>query len=446
MKTKLSKTFSSPVKINRGGVRLNEHKINVSPEKLATLSPKRVRIPLNMHIGAECKPTVQVRDQVKVGQLIADSDEFVSSPIHASISGVVKSIQVADVNSSGSKTQIIEIESDGEMTPYGNLSVPNINSKEDFLREVRKSGLVGLGGAGFPTSVKLTFEDGEVDTLIANGAECEPYITVDDYQMRFCQEDILDAMLAIMKRLGIQNGIIAIEDNKMEAANILLKKINQESQKYANINIVIMKSIYPKGMEKLVIYNATGRTVPAGKLPKDVGCVVMNTTSLAELGKYLRTGMPLVEKLITVDGSAVTNPQNVYVPIGSLISDLLDFTGLKDNPDLVMMGGPMMGITLASLENSILKQNNAIIAMLENEFQLANESACIRCAKCIDVCPMRLQPTSLVKAIKKNQIDKAEKDGLLTCMECGSCDYICPAKIPLVQYLRFGKSKLIVDK
>lgn len=348
---------------------------------------------------------------------------------------------MADENNSGSKTKIIEIVSDGEMSPYENLAAPQIKSKDEFLQEVRKSGLVGLGGAGFPASVKLTLEDGEVDTLIANGAECEPYITVDDYNMRFCQEDILDAMITIMKWIGIPNGIIAIEDNKMEAANLLLDKINNEPDKYGKIEIVIMNSVYPKGMEKLVIYNATGRIVPTGKLPKDVGCVVMNTTSLAELGKYLRTGMPLVSKLITVEGSAVANPQNVNVPIGSLISDLLDFVDLKSNPDLVMMGGPMMGITLSSLENPVLKQNNAIIAMMENEFQLANESACIRCAKCIDVCPMRLQPTSLVKLIKKNQIAKAKEEGLLTCMECGSCDFICPAKIPLVQYLRFGKSK-----
>ncbi|HHT24168.1 MAG TPA: electron transport complex subunit RsxC [Clostridiaceae bacterium] len=442
MKTKLSKELAGPVKINRGGVRLNHQKINTLPEKVAILSPNKVRIPLQMHLGAECKPTVKVREQVKVGQLIADSEELISSPIHASISGIVKSIQIADENNSGSGTTIIEIESDGKMTPYENLTVPQINSKEDFLREVRKSGLVGLGGAGFPTSVKLTIDDVKVDTLIANGAECEPYIAVDDYKMRFYQEDILDAMLATMKWIGISHGIIAIEDNKMEAANLLLEKINHEPQKYADINIVIMNSVYPKGAEKLVIYNATGRTVPRGKLPKDIGCIVMNTTSLAELGKYLRTGMPLVDKLVTVDGSAVSNPQNVNVPIGSLISDLLTFVGLKDRPDLVMMGGPMMGIALSSLENPVVKQNNAIIAMLKNEFQLTNESACIRCAKCVDVCPMRLQPTNLVRAIKKNQIDKAKDDGLLNCIGCGSCDYICPAKIPLAQYLLLGKSKL----
>ncbi|HHU53420.1 MAG TPA: electron transport complex subunit RsxC [Clostridiaceae bacterium] len=442
MKNKLLKDFESPVKINRGGISLNFEKATAFSETVITLYPDKVRIPLKMHIGAECEPTVKIRDQVKVGQLIADSKAFVSSPIYASISGIVKSIQIADENNSGSETTIIEIESDGKMTPYENLTVPQINSKEEFLQEVRRSGLVGLGGAGFPASVKLTLEDGEVDTLIANGAECEPYITVDDYNMRHNQQDILDAMNAIMNWIGIPNGIIAIEDNKMEAANILLQRINDEPQKYSNITIVIMNSVYPKGMEKLVIYNTTGRTVPAGKLPKDVGCVVMNTTSLAELGKYLRTGIPLVSKLITVDGSAVSKPQNVIVPIGSLISDLLSFVGLKSNLDLVMMGGPMMGITLSSLENPILKQNNAIIAMLKKEFQLSNESACIRCAKCIDVCPMRLQPTNLVTAIKKNQIAQAKEDGLLTCMECGSCDYICPAKIPLVQYLRFGKSKV----
>ncbi len=437
-----SNGFYKPLKINHGGVKLNHHKIiSFSPDPPAFI-PQRVRIPLSMHIGAPCEPVVKVRDQVKVGQLIADSKAFVSSPIHASISGTVKSVQMADEVSSGTKTTIIEIQSDGKMEPYEGLEVPEIHSKEDFLAAVRASGLVGLGGAGFPTAVKYTVKDGEIDTLIANGAECEPYITVDDYVMRYRQEEILDGMVTVLHWLNIPKGIIAIENNKLEAAQIILEKINAHPEKYAKIQVMVMDSIYPRGMEKLVIYNALGREVPAGKLPKDVGCIVSNTTTLLELGKYLNTGMPLVDKLITVDGTAIANSQNISVPIGTVISDLLDYVGLNQEPDLIMMGGPMMGVALADKGFSVLKQNNAILAMLEGEFDLSEESSCIRCSKCLDACPMCLQPTTLVKAIKKGDFAKAQQYDLMTCMECGSCAYVCPAKIPLVQYLRYGKSRL----
>lgn len=431
-----------PLKINHGGVRLNHHKIiSYSPDP-PTFIPEKVRIPMSMHIGAPCEPVVKVKDQVNVGQLIGDSKGFVSSPIHASVSGTVKSIQVADVASSGSKTTIVEIVSDGKMELYEELKPPVIHSKEDFIAAVRASGLVGLGGAGFPTSVKLSVKEGEVDTLIANGAECEPYITVDDYAMHYRQEELLDAMVEIMHWINIPNGIVAIENNKLESAELLLDKINANPEKYKNIKIFIMESVYPKGMEKIVIYNVLGREVPAGKLPKDVGCVVMNTTSLMELGKYLKTGIPLVNKLITVDGTAIANTQNVLVPIGTIISDLLDFVGLNEEPKLLMMGGPMMGVALADKGLSVLKQNNAILAMLEGEFDPAKESPCIRCSKCVDACPMCLQPTTIVKAIKQGNFQKALSYDLLTCMECGSCDYVCPAKIPLVQYMRYGKSQI----
>lgn len=328
------------------------------------------------------------------------------------------------------------------MTPYDNLSIPNIESKDDFLLEVRKSGLVGLGGAGFPTSVKFSIQKGEVDTLIANGAECEPYITSDDYTMNYQQENILDGMVETMKWLGISNGIIAIENNKLNTVESLNQKINSQPLKYKNITIVVMDSVYPKGMEKITIYNATGRIVPMGKLPKDVGCLVQNVNTLAELGRYLRTGMPLVDRIVTIDGEAIENTQNIRVPIGTVIADLFDYTGLKQEPSLVIMGGPMMGVPLSTTESPVIKQNNAILAMVEKEYQLADETSCIRCSRCIDVCPMSLQPTTIVKAIQADNFEKAFEYDINNCMECGSCGYACPAKIPLVHYLRHGKREV----
>lgn len=434
MSKQLPDGVTGSIKVNHGGIILDHRKAIIFTEEIHFIKPKRVRIPLSMHIGAPCKPVVKVRDYVQRGQLIADSDEFISSPIHASISGTIKSVQIDD--------QFIEIESDGEMTPYENISIPIIKSKDDFLKEVRKSGLVGLGGAGFPASVKLSIQDGEVDTLIANGAECEPYLTSDDYTMNYRQDDILDGMVETMKWLKIPNGIFAIENNKLNTVKSLNDKIKSDPEKYKNITIVVMDSVYPKGMEKITIYNATGRVVPMGKLPKDVGCIVQNVNTLAELGKYLRTGMPLVDRIVTIDGEAIKETQNLIIPIGTIIEEVFDYTGLNAEPQLVMMGGPMMGVPLSSTQSPIIKQNNAILAMLDGEFQLADETNCIRCSRCLDVCPMSLQPTTIVKAVQTNNFEKAQDYDISNCMECGSCGYACPAKIPLVHYIRHGKREV----
>lgn len=429
----------------KGGIHPDYNKNTHNSEPVTMPSPKTVRLPVSMHIGTACEPIVKVRDKVGLGQVIADSTSRISSPIHATVSGTVKSIREGDVTSSGSKVQIIEIESDGEMRPYEGLKIPEIRSKEDFIKAVRDSGVVGLGGAGFPTSAKLDTPPGiTIDTLVVNGAECEPYITVDDYAMNNDIEPFFIGLSNTMKWLNIDRAIIGIEDNKVEAMENLLSYIKKDPALdiNKNIDVVSFKAQYPQGAEKIIIYQTTGRKVPVGKLPHDVGVLVLNVNTLLEIGIFISTGMPLLTRLITVDGSAVRTPMNVLVPIGTSIAEVLDFVGLRENPSLVIMGGPMMGVAVSSLDKTIIKQNNALLALTEKDYSLADESECIRCAHCIDHCPMHLQPTSIMKALKKDEMDKVMDLQVMACIECGCCDYVCPAKIPLVHYMRSAKTKV----
>lgn len=446
MSVKLPKGAMGSVKEHHGGIRIAHHKNTSRKESTVLPCPSKVRIPLNMHIGSQCHAVVKVKDEVKVGQLIADSDDKKTSPIYSSISGTVKSIREGDVTHSGVKTTVIEIESDGLMSECEDLKIPEINSSEDFIQALRASGVVGLGGAGFPTYFKSqSAMEANADTLILNGAECEPYITVDEYAMLHRTEDILEGAMLTMKWLNMPKTIIGIEDNKPEAIQAFLDVISANSEKYKNIEVLVTESSYPRGAEKVLIYNATGREVPIGKLPMDVQCLVLNVTTMAEVVKFIKTGKPLTSRLLTIDGSAVKSPQNILTPIGTAISDVLDFVGLVEEPKMVIMGGPMMGVAVSNFERSIIKQNNAILALTDEDIVLSQETECIRCSRCIDACPVSLQPTSLMKAIKYGNIEKAESLNLKQCIECGSCDYVCPSRIPLVQYFRHGK-KLLWEK
>lgn len=284
-------------------------------------SPKSVTIICSMHIGKPATPTVKVGDAVKVGQLIAEQNGFISSPVHASISGTVKKIEDA-LTSQGTYVPAITIESDGLMTADESIVPPAVNSREDFISAVKNSGIVGLGGAGFPTYVKLDPKQ-NVDTLIINGAECEPYITSDSYTM-ISKAALISQFFELMKKyIGIKKIIIGIEKNKPDAIEVMEKLAESDPA----VTVKTLPSSYPQGAEKVLIYNTTGRTVPAGKLPADVGCIVCNCTTAASVSEYINTGMPLVRKCITVDGSAVKNPRNVIVPIGTSLSDVFDFCG-----------------------------------------------------------------------------------------------------------------------
>ena len=399
----------------RGGVAVahNKNTAELPVERMPI--PERVVLPMQQHIGAPCVPTVKVGDKVAVGQVIGDTDKFVSAPIHATISGTVKA--VGDVKlANGLITKGVTIESDGEMRMFEGLEPPKVTNKQELFAAVRASGLVGLGGAGFPTHVKLnTPPDKPIDTLVINAAECEPYITVDYRECIENSKNIMDGVYTLKELLGIKN----------------------------EVKLMVLKSRYPQGAEKMMVLSATGRRVPPGKLPADVGCIVMNVGSAAFVARYLATGKPLISRSITVDGSAIATPKNLRVPIGTNIQDIIDYCGgFKEEPRKIISGGPMMGIAICDTNAPICKQNNAILAFADRKGTVKRERACIRCGRCVEVCPMSLMPTLIERQARIRDAEGLARSHTMVCMECGSCAYACPSGRPLVQYMRLAKQVL----
>ncbi len=401
-----------------------------------------VSIPMQMHIGAPAKPTVKVGDLVQVGSLIAEPGGFVSVPIHASVSGKV--VKISDMLlSSGATATAVTIESDGEMTPCEALTPPTVNSREDLLEAIKQSGIVGLGGAGFPTHVKFNVDPSRIEELVINGAECEPYITCDSLTMTSRAKDMEVALVALKRFLGIKRILIGIESNKKAA----IASMRALSERIEGMEVKVLPAIYPQGGEKVLVYHTTHKVIPNGKLPIDVGCIVSNCTTIAEIGAYLQTGMPLVEKCITVDGGALKTPRNVIVPIGTSLEQVFDFCGgFSSDPEKVLYGGPMMGIAVPSLDVPVLKQTNAILALTAKEARLPKTTACIRCGSCTNVCPFGLAPASILLAYKKKDVELLEDLSVNACMECGCCSFVCPANRPLVQTNKLSKILIKEEK
>ncbi|MFV0498273.1 MAG: electron transport complex subunit RsxC [Candidatus Fimivivens sp.] len=419
------------------GVHAPHHKntAECAPQRIPT--PDKVIIPMNMHIGAPATPVVKAGDLVKVGQVIGEAAGFVSVPIHASVSGkVVKIDEVLMAN--GAKAKAVVIEADGLQEVAETVVPPTVETAEQFLAAVRASGLVGLGGAGFPTVVKLSVKNpNSIDYLLINGAECEPYITSDLRTMLDDCAHILKGAALIKKFIGQKKTILGIEDNKPEA----IKLFQEKTANNADFEVMAMPSLYPQGGEKVLIHNATGRDVPEGKLPLDVGCIVINVTTLAFISKYIETGMPLIEKCLTVDGSAVAKPGNVFAPIGTPIAKIFEFCGgYKAEPRKILYGGPMMGISVPSDEVPLLKNNNAVLAFAEKEATLAPTTACIKCGRCVGACPVGLMPATIEHAFKIKNVDMLNELKVMLCMECGCCSFVCPAKRELVLTNKLAKS------
>ncbi len=422
------------------------HRKHTQDKPVARMAaPKTVVIPMVMHIGKPAHPIVKVGDEVKVGTKIGSADGMVSAPIHSSVSGKVVKIQDF-LLSSGAKTPAVVIESDGEMTPDENLKAPVVDSKESLMAALTESGIVGLGGAGFPTHVKFNVDPARIEYLVINGAECEPYVTSDTVTMVERGADMAYALRVLSKYLGIKNVIIGIESNKKTAV-ASMQKLAEEVKDACTLQVKVLPAVYPQGGEKVLIYHTTGKVVPVGKLPIDVGCIVVNCTTLATIGSYLQTGMPLVEKCVTVDGGAVKNPQNVLAPIGTSMAEMFAFCGgLTAEPAKLIYGGPMMGLTVPDDTAPVIKNTNAILALTEKEAKLPKTTACIRCGACTNTCPFGLAPAAISKAFENKNAELIEELSVNACMECGCCSFVCPANRPLVQNNKLAKVFLREEK
>lgn len=424
----------------RGGVYVAHNKLTAEKETVRITPPEIVTLPMSQHIGAPCTPTVKKGDKVYVGQLIGDSDKYVSAPIHASVSGTVTAVQDVKL-ANGKMAPAVTIESDGEMKLFDGLEPPVVTDKASLITAVRNSGLVGLGGAGFPSHVKLnTPPEKEIDTLIINAAECEPYITVDYRECIENSENIMNGVYLLQEILGFKKVIIAVEDNKPKAIKIL-KEIADSDIDHGNaVRLMTLKSRYPQGAEKMMVLSATGRKVPIGALPADVGCIVMNVASVAFISRYIKTGKPLTSRSVTVSGNCIKTPQNVRVPVGMELQQIIDFCGgFTEEPYKVLSGGPMMGAAVVNTQVPLLKSNNAILAFAKSGARIKPERECIRCGKCHEACPMSLIPTQIEKYANIGDAEALSKLGTSVCMECGSCAYSCPAGKPLVQHMRLAK-------
>lgn len=433
-----------------GGILMKLHGIKV-PHKKNTANcvpvrlsvPETVRIPMSMHIGKPAKVAVKRGDTVKVGQLIGEADGFISAPVHSSVSGTVAKIEEMTL-SNGAKGQCVVIDTDGEQAVFEGVKPPEVHDLDSFTEAVRQSGAVGLGGAGFPTFVKLSIKDlSKLDAVVINAAECEPYITSDTRTMLDKSDDIMSGIEAVKKYLQPNRFIIGIEKNKPGA----IKKMQELASQSEGVEVKVLPSSYPQGGEKVLVFNTVGKIIPKGGLPLDVGVIVINVTTLAFIGNYLKTGMPLVNKCVTVDGSAVKEPKNVIAPIGMSIADVLEQSGgTKSEVAKALYGGPMMGLAVPSLDSPILKNTNAITAMDIKEANPPKTTPCIRCGACLNHCPLRLDPREIARAYKLGSVEDLQTLHVDLCMECGCCSYICPAHRPLVQTNKLAKALLRVNQ
>ena len=418
-----------------GGVHPKYNKeMSVRNPVLQTVTPTQVVIPMQQHIGAPCVPLVQVGDYVKRGQKIGDA-EGLCVPVHASVSGTVTAIEVRPHPTLG-KALAVVIDNDKK-----DLSVTNPipQTPDEILSAIREAGIVGMGGAAFPGNVKALSAMGNVDTLIANGCECEPYITADDSLLRTAPEQVLEGMQILSRILQPKRTILAVEDNKARAIFGLQKL----SHKFPEIRLLVLPTRYPQGSEKQLVQAVTGREVPPGKLPVNSGCAVFNVSTFAAICRAVKQGTPLTQRIVTVSGEAIKKPQNFIVPIGTPFRVLLETAGgLNDRTERVISGGPMMGFAQSDLDVPVIKATNSILCLLKDENGAAENPVCLRCGKCVDACPMRLQPLYMYRYVNANRLDMLNKLNLMDCMECGSCAFTCPGKLPLVERFRAGKKML----
>ncbi len=426
-----------------GGIHPNDKKAATNKKPIELLPPPaQVVIPMSLHIGAPCKPCVAVGDQVTVGQKIGEATAFVSAPIHASVSGKVVAVEPR-IHFSGVKVMSVVIENDFNDTLCPDIKPvekPGDLTPEQLVEIVKEAGIVGLGGATFPTHIKISSGLGKVDTVIINAAECEPYITSDHRYMLERPEEIIGGAKILARIFGVDRVHIGVEANKQNAAELLRLKIEEEK---APAVVEVLHTRYPQGAEKQLCQSITGRQVPPGALPAAIGCAVFNTVTAAAIYQAVTRGMPVTRRVVTVSGSGVNDPKNLDCPIGTPICELLDACGgVKKTTFKVVMGGPMMGHVQYDMDAPIGKGTNAILAFCEDEERTVEHPACIRCGKCVSVCPMHLMPVFMYQYERAGMLQELESANVMDCIECGACTYICPGRLHLVQTFRAGKQKI----
>ena len=402
-----------------------------------TIEPKVLVIPMQQHIGAPCTPLVQVGDKVRKGQKIGDG-EGLCVPVHASVSGTVIAVEPRP-HTSGRMVNAVVIENDfrSESVPAQGMEQPLDQLDADtVLHAIREAGIVGMGGAAFPGNVKAVSSMGHIDTLIANACECEPYITADDSLLRTKAEQVLQGMMILRQVLSPERVVLAVEDNKAQA----IENLKQLLPEFPQIELAVLPTRYPQGAEKQLIQSLTGREVPPAQLPVSVGCAVFNVSTFAAIYRAVRLGTPLTERIVTISGEAIAEPQNFIVPIGTPFHDLISVAGgLNEKTERVISGGPMMGFAQSDLAVPVIKATNSILCLLKDQNGAAENPVCLRCGKCVSVCPMRLQPLYMYRFTNARRVDQLQRLNLLDCIECGSCAFTCPGKLPLVEVFRKGK-------
>ena len=421
-----------------GGIHPQYNKeMSIKDTSFHSIIPKQVVIPLLQHIGAPCQPLVNVGDRVLRGQKIGDG-EGLCVPVHASVSGTVVAIEPRP-HVSGREILSVVIDNDlqDEVFPSAVNDKPLAElDNDEILHTIREAGIVGMGGAAFPGNVKAISAMGKVDTLIANACECEPYITADDSLLRSKPEQVLEGMMILRHVLKPERVVLAVEDNKAEA----IKTLRSLHDHYPDIEIAVLPTRYPQGAEKQLIQSLTKREIAPGQLPVSVGCAVFNVSTYAAIYRAVRLGMPLTERIVTISGEAIAEPQNFIVRLGTPFHDLIEVAGgLNDKTERVISGGPMMGFAQSDLSVPVVKATNSILCLLKDKNGAAENPVCLRCGKCVSVCPMRLQPLYMYRFVKANRVDELNRLNVLDCIECGSCAFTCPGKLPLVEKFRIGK-------
>ncbi len=425
-----------------GGIHPKENKHYAEGQSVQPFpEPDLLVIPMSQHIGAPCKPLVKKGDHVTMGQKIGDN-QGLCVPVHASVSGTVKNVvPMAHTNGTTVMSVVIQNDHQDELCPdiqkRSEAQVEKLTAQE-LMDIIREAGIVGMGGATFPTHVKLSSGMGKVDTIIVNASECEPYIVADD---RVCQEfphEVISGLSIVMKILGLRKAVIALEDNKPAAAKAL-KRANPLG---SGITVEILPCKYPQGAEKQLIYAVTGREVPSGGLPAAVGCAVFNAGTCKAIHDAVYEGMPLIRRIVTISGDIVMRPMNLMVPVGTSFNDLLEAAGTSENPYKVLSGGPMMGAAQYDLSVPVIKGTNAVTILGHENRYSVDHAACIRCGKCIDACPMHLMPVLMFKSLYSGSIEEMKQQNIMDCIECGCCAYTCPACVPLVLAFRSAKQQI----